>query len=71
MIQKWILDYLINQVVAYILRWLDSNQPTQAVHDPKPSPIIKSKPKLKGKYAPPDLTPGHWNKETGSYNPMK
>lgn len=67
MVQKWIIEFVINQVIAYVMRWLDSNQPTQKLRG-KPTPIIKSKSGVRAKYAPPDLTPGHWNKAEGRWN---
>lgn len=69
MLQKVVIDWAINQVIAWIVRWLDSNQPTQALHDPKPAPIVKPKPGAPRKYAPVSTAPGTWNRQTGSWNP--
>ena len=74
MIQKLIIGWLINQVIAWITRWLDGNQPTSRIQQhEKPQPIVKPKagPQPKGgphKLPPVDTRPGHFNRETGTFN---
>jgi hypothetical protein len=43
-IEKLIVGWLINSVIAWLKRWLDQNQPTSRIqkHE-KPQPIIKPK----------------------------
>jgi len=48
MIEKLVIGWLINYVIAAVTRWLDQNAPTQVKRDPKPAPIIK--PKRRPKY---------------------
>ena len=47
MIQKWIIELLINQAIAWIARWLASNTPTQIKKDAKPVPIVRKKQAVK------------------------
>lgn len=68
MIQKLVVDWLINYVIATVTRWLDQNTPTQGKHDARPAPIIKPKgPARKPKY-PVSTAPGTFNSDTGTWN---
>jgi hypothetical protein len=65
-----VIDWLINWAIAWVTRWLDQNQPTSRIQkNERPQPIVKPKPGDPRKYAPVDTRPGHWNRETGSWNP--
>jgi hypothetical protein len=65
-----VIDWLINWAIAWVTRWLDQNQPTSRIQkNERPQPIVKPKPGGPRKYAPVDTRPGHWNRETGSWNP--
>jgi hypothetical protein len=66
-IKGLVIDWLINWVIAWVARWLDQNQPTARIQKREPpAPIIK--PKTGHKLAPVDTRPGHWNRETGTFN---
>ncbi len=66
--KRWVVDILINQVLAWLSRWLDMNAPTQQKHDPKPAPIVKPKkpdtPKRNPKY---HGIPG-FDRDTGTWS---
>ncbi len=69
MIERWIIDWLLNTVLARLSRWLDMNAPTQQKRDPKPAPIVKPKkkpdtPKRKPKY---QGIPG-FDRDTGTWS---
>jgi hypothetical protein len=41
MIKSLVIDWLVNQVIAWITRWLDQNHPTQRLRDAGPAPIVR------------------------------
>jgi hypothetical protein len=73
-IRKLAIEWVINWAIAWISRWLDQNQPTARIQKgEKPAPIVKPKPTMRPiqpapKY-PVDTRPGHWNRQTGGWNP--
>jgi hypothetical protein len=74
MIQKWVIEWVINWAIAWISRWLDQNQPTARIQrGEKPAPIVKPRPTMQPTHRVPkypvDTRPGHWNWQTGSFNP--
>jgi len=46
-IQKLVVDWLINYLISLVTRWLASNTPTQIKRDAKPVPIVRKKQAVK------------------------